>query len=84
MSYSVDWAPNALSILAAIWVSSPDRGAVNRAQTRIDRLLAADPLGNGTNVSEGLYAIEVYPLRVLFEVSEVDQFVRVVFVRELP
>jgi hypothetical protein len=35
-------------------------------------------------VSEGLYAIEIHPLRVQFEVSEIERIVTVVSVRQLP
>ncbi len=85
MSYSVDWAPDALSELAATWIQQvPFRQAITAAQERLDRLLAADPLGNGTPVSEGLYAIDVAPLRAQFEVSGADRLVTVVSVRWLP
>jgi hypothetical protein len=49
----------------------------------MDRLLAADPWGNGVPVSEGLYAIEVPPLRALFEIHDAAKFVKVVSVGEL-
>src|SRR5437764_63916 len=64
MNYDVGWNGDALVQLTAAWLQSADRGAVTAAQTRIDRLLAADPYGNGTFVSEDMYAIEVHPLRV--------------------
>jgi hypothetical protein len=84
MNYSVDWSPAARSALAMVWIQSPDRQAVTAAQARIDQLLAADPFGRSTPVSEGLYAIEVRPLRAQFEVSEDDRVVTVVSVREVP
>jgi hypothetical protein len=83
MSFSVDWTPVALDALAAIWVSSPHRQAVTAAQARIDRLLAANPLGNGAPRGEGLYVIDVHPLRALFEVSAADRVVKVVSAHEL-
>jgi hypothetical protein len=84
MNYFVTWAPDALNALAAIWIRAPDRRAVTAAQARIDHLLASDPLANGTHVSEGLYAINVPPLRAQFEIPDGGQLVRVVSVRELP
>jgi hypothetical protein len=84
MNYTVDWSPDAQSTLATIWIQSSNRQAVTAAQARIDRLLAANPLGNSTPVSEGLYAIEIHPLRALFEVSDAEHLVNVVSVGELP
>ncbi len=84
MNYAVVWTDDALDGLATTWLQSPDPQAVTAAQATIDRLLAVDPLGNGRPVSEGLYAIEVPPLRAQFEVSEQDQVVTVVSVRGLP
>jgi hypothetical protein len=45
--------------------------------------LAADPLGYGVAVSEGLYAVEAHPLRALFEIAETEKSVTVVSVAEL-
>ena len=84
MSYAVDWTDDALAALADVWTQALDRQAVTVAQVAIDRLLAADPLGNSTPVSEGLHAIEVHPLRVLFELAEEEQVVTVVYARALP
>jgi hypothetical protein len=83
MSYSVNWDEDALSALAAIWVLATDRPAVNKAQESIDRLLAGDPLANGAPLKEGLFALEVPPLRALFELSTEEKSVRVVSVRPL-
>jgi plasmid stabilization system protein ParE len=84
MKHSVTWSPDALTALADIWVQAADRQAVSDAEARIDRLLAADPLGQGALQSEGLYVIEVHPLRVQFEVDVQRRSVWVVSVRELP
>ncbi len=84
MSYDVDWDASARNTLATIWIRSTNRRAVTAAQARIDQLLTVDPLGNGIPVSEGLYAIEVHPLRALFEVIDTDKSVKVVAVGELP
>ncbi|HYT95229.1 MAG TPA: type II toxin-antitoxin system RelE/ParE family toxin [Gemmataceae bacterium] len=83
MSYTVDWSDDALDSLADIWTQSADRRAVTDVSTAPDRLLAANPLVNGTPLSEGLWAIEVHPLRALYEVHA-NRSVKVVAVKELP
>jgi mRNA-degrading endonuclease RelE of RelBE toxin-antitoxin system len=80
MNYSVDWSDDAIATLAQIWLQAPDRVAITAAAATIDRLLAASPRANGTPVSEGLYAIEVSPLRVQFEISEENRVVTAVYV----
>ena len=84
MNYSVYWNDDALDTLATIWTQSADRGAVTKAQATVDRLLTANPLVNGAPASEGLWAIEVHPLRVQFEIDISNRAVKVVSVGELP
>jgi hypothetical protein len=84
MNWTVDWEAAALAHLAAIWMQAADRGAVTAAQARIDALLAANPLGYGFPLSEGLYAIEVHPLRAAFEMDNPNHRVKVVSVNRLP
>ena len=84
MNFSVRWDRDARNTLAAVWLAARDRRAVTAAQARIDHLLATDPLGKGTPVSEGLYAIQVHPLRALYEVDDIRRAVRVVSIGELP
>jgi hypothetical protein len=84
MNYPVVWTPPATDAFADIWTRATDRRAVSDADTRISYLLGLDPLGNSTPVSEGLYAINVHPLRALFEMPGGGRFVRVVSVSELP
>jgi mRNA-degrading endonuclease RelE of RelBE toxin-antitoxin system len=79
MTYAVDWTPQAISQLADFWLSYVHlRQAITSAQDRIDILLASDPQGNGQHQSEGLYAIEVHPLRAAFEISDEKGIVTVV------
>jgi hypothetical protein len=80
MNYAVDWTDDALSALAAAWMLSPNRPAVTAADAQLDRLLAADPHGNGRPLSEGLYVIDVPPLRVGFEIDDDQALVTVVSV----
>jgi hypothetical protein len=83
MRYTVDWAPEALATLTTIWMQAADRRAVTAAEAEINRLLIANPLGNGWPLPEGLYAIEAHPLRALFEPPDVRGIVWVVSVSEL-
>jgi hypothetical protein len=84
MTYSVEWDDDVVAALTALWLQATDRQAVTAAQATIDRVLAANPLGSGYPVSEGLYAIEVPPLRAQYEVLPNDRVVKVVSVRRLP
>ena len=84
MNYTVDWEDDVLIVLTTIWTGASDRRAVTAAQANIDRLLAANPLGNGSPVSGGLFAIAVHPLHAQFEISDVGRAVKVVSVRQLP
>ena len=84
MNYPVVWTLTATELLTDIWTGAADRQAVTDAEGRITYLLGLDPMGNGVSVSEGLYAIEVLPLRALFEMPGGRRFVRVVFVKKLP
>ena len=85
MSYKVDWTPEARSPLADLWVRYPaHRAQITAAQHRIDQHLAADPFNNGYPLSEGLYAIHVPPLRVIYEISDATRAVTVVGVNWAP
>jgi hypothetical protein len=68
MRYTVVWERTAQMQLAACYNAAPVPNAV----------LNADPH------AEGLYSLNVPPLRVLFEVSDADCLVRVVCVGLLP
>jgi hypothetical protein len=68
-SYAVDWPEEVLSDLTDIWLRAPDRQAVTDAQARIDRLLGANPFGNGIHVSEGLYSLHAPPLAVSYTID---------------
>jgi hypothetical protein len=85
MKYSVDWSIDARQQLDAIWVDQVShRRIITSAQAEIDRLLALDPLGNGTLLSEDLYAITINPIRAVYELSDKASVVRVVSVKWFP
>ena len=82
--FTVRWENNALAAMAALWTMATDPAAVTAAADDIERRLAAAPLVHGMPVSEGLYAIEVPPLRALFEIDDIAMRVRVVSLNHLP
>ena len=85
MKYTVDWSTDACHQLAAIWVDYiSHRRIITSAQAEIDRRLALDPLGNGTLLSEDLYAIAINPLRVVYELTDKPGVLRVVSVKWFP
>ena len=79
--FSLAWEPPAEDELAEIWLQSPDRWAVTRAQAKIDQLLKADPIANGAHLSEGLYTIHVPPLRCNYTIDVANRHVEVTWVR---
>jgi hypothetical protein len=83
-AWSVEWNEDAEDGLAAAYLNAADRAAVTQAQDRIDRLLAANPLGQGTPVSEGLYRLTVPPLSVAFTVDQAGRSVQVTGVSFVP
>jgi mRNA-degrading endonuclease RelE of RelBE toxin-antitoxin system len=78
MRYTVIWAPIAQNQLAQMWLEALDRSAISQSSDRIDELLATDPHKHGSNLREGLNKLQVYPLRVIFEIDDADCKVRVV------
>lgn len=82
--FDVDWLPVAEDELARIWLRAHDRQAVSAAQARADHLLARDPVGNGRHVAEGLYAIDVPPLRLTYTIDSTTRKVEVTWVWYLP
>src|SRR5262249_38349001 len=47
-------------------------------------LVGTDPLRNGTPLAEGLYSLEVHPLRISYEIDSSSRVVTVVSVGQLP
>jgi hypothetical protein len=82
IKYMVSWDYRAEQDLAEVWVNATDRAAVSAASREIDKALAYDADRKGDPLSEGLRAINIGPLRAVFEVSEQDRKVVVVRVRE--
>ncbi|MDQ3332030.1 MAG: type II toxin-antitoxin system RelE/ParE family toxin [Planctomycetota bacterium] len=81
--YSVTWSRDAENLLAKIWMAAANSNAVARAQHRIDRLLTADPAGNGREASKGLRRIVVPPLAAFYEIDSMTKRVLVTAVGEI-
>ncbi len=81
--YTVVWPQGAQDELAEMWLSSADRTAVTAAVDWLDRELAEDAPSKGIELREGLRALFVPPLRVLFAVREADRVVEVLRIRRL-
>jgi plasmid stabilization system protein ParE len=82
--YTVVWLPAAEDQLADIWVRAQDRWSVTQASARIDAELDVDAGSKGVAVAEGLRQITVVPLKVFFEVQELDRKVEVTAVDRVP
>jgi hypothetical protein len=82
--FDVEWLPEAEDELAVMWLNAVDRPAVTAAQARADQLLARDPDANGRHLSEGLYAIDVLPLRLNYTINRAARKVEVSEVAYLP
>lgn len=82
--YTVTWVEEAQDELARIWMETSDPKEVTLAANAIDRELALDPSRKGLPISEGLRALSIPPLCVLFSVRELDRLVEVARVRRDP
>lgn len=81
--YAVRYSQDALDQLAELWLEAwAEREAVSAAAHRIDTLLAKEPAAWGTPEHEGLWGIDVPPLRALFTIDEDHGVVEVVGVRK--
>jgi hypothetical protein len=81
--YTVVWPESLEDELAEVWLESTDRNEVTSAVASIDKQLAVDATEQGDELSEGLRALLVPPLKVLFTVRESDRIVEVVRVRRV-
>ena len=76
MPYRVEWGADARDTLAEIWLAASDRAAVTRAQHQIDQVLTTFP-ASGEPLSEGIYVVEIPPLRVYYEIDAENLLVTV-------
>jgi plasmid stabilization system protein ParE len=82
--YTVSWTEDAEDELADIWNRATDKAAVTAADATIARLLASDPINNGTDLAEGLRKLVVEPLVVYYSVDLGKRFVEVSRVARCP
>lgn len=76
--YIVHWKQEAQDALAEFWLEAADRTALANAANQIDRLLGIDPIRHGVDLHEGFRALNVPPLRVIYEIHADDFTVDVV------
>jgi len=81
--YRVAWVRSATDELAEVWLAASDRQLVSSAAGAVDWELSTDAPLKGREVHEGLRALVVPPLRILFAVREHDRIVEVLRVRPL-
>jgi len=81
--YTVVWVKSAEDELVELWLASSDRTAVAAATHEIDRQLTTGPALKGESVKEGLRALNVPPVRVLYSVNDHDRIVEVALVRAI-
>jgi hypothetical protein len=81
MRYHVIWSDEAIDDLGRIWTDAADRNEVTRAQFVVDEGLERNPLTFGAELSEGLYACQVEPLRVYYDIDAAKKTVNVTCVR---
>ena len=79
--YVVVWTQNALEELAEIWTEADDLPAITSAAHAVDRELSEQPADKGTTLSEGLRALVIPPIRILFSADEATGVVEVAKVR---
>jgi hypothetical protein len=84
MTHVVSWSADSLSDLATIWIQASDRTAVTTAQSRIDALLSTNPRQHADARSEGIFSLDVPPLRAIFEMDDAVGEVDIVAIALLP
>ena len=75
--YRVQYLQQAADDLALVWHDAQDRGVVTRASYEAEQELSSDPLRFAEHLSEGLYRLEVPPLRLYFTVRDEDHTIEV-------
>jgi hypothetical protein len=77
VNFTVEWEPEARNELHQLWATGSDPAAVRAAAEAVERLLIADPTGNGQHQSEGLWRLRVPPLTVHFTVDLDRRYVQI-------
>ena len=83
--FTVVWFDNIQNHLASVWSSAGlAKQAITRAADAIDRVLGTDANTKGTAFKGSFRILEIWPLSVLFHVSELDRLALVVSLRVDP
>ena len=75
--FTVVWLQGAENDLAEIWQAAADRREITAAGDRVDQKLAIDPHVDSQYLSELLWCIDDFPLRVYFGLRLDDRVVEV-------
>jgi hypothetical protein len=75
--YTVVYLADAEAELASIWNEKDDRSRVRLAADQAEQLLAANPETRSDFLSEGLWRLQIEPLRFFFSIREADRIVEV-------
>ena len=80
--YTVTWTEAAQSALARLWNENPAiRGQLTTAADHLDEILKQHPKELGEPTSGSYRQAVVHPLKALFDVSDDDRKVRVIYVK---
>jgi hypothetical protein len=74
MNYSVEWAPRAEHLLAAVWLAARNRNAITISAAWLDAILANTPLRFGSPIDSSIHRVGLHgALGIEFEVIEDDK-----------
>ncbi len=79
--FTVVWVQSALEELADLWTEAHDSLAITTAAQAVDNELSENPGSKGTEVAEGLRALVIPPIRILYSVDESKSVVEVAKIR---
>jgi hypothetical protein len=75
--YSVVYLADAEDDLVRAWEEADDRSVISQAANSADRILADSPRDCTVFLGEGLWRLEIPPLRFYFAIREQDRIVEV-------
>lgn len=75
--YTVVYLSSAEANLVAAWQVAKDRSAITAAADEADRVLAGAPTDTASLLGEGLWRLELGPLRFYYSVREEDRIVEI-------
>jgi hypothetical protein len=73
MRYEVEWDPQCFAQFDEIAAQGVTYDQLKDAVRQIDAKLSVDPLTKGQLLSEGLYLLDVLPLRVYFHIDSANR-----------